>query len=106
MLWPNFLLAIARIIHLSVTLYMWIVIIRAVLSWIQMPALYQLNVILYKLTEPLLKPIRKYVPPYKTGGLDVSPMILIIALLFVDSFLIKSLTQYALSLRQASPWNL
>lgn len=106
MLWPNFLLAIARIIHFTFTVYIWIVIIRAVLSWIQVPSLYQLNVILFKLTEPLLKPIRKYIPPYKTGGLDVSPMILIIALLFIDSFLIKSLTQYALGLVQGSPWNL
>lgn len=95
MLWANFVLAVARIVHFLFTIYIWIVIIRAVLSWIQVPSLYQLNVFLYKLTEPLLRPIRKYVPPYKTGGLDLSPMILIVALLFIDSFLIKSLTQIA-----------
>jgi len=106
MLWANFLLAVARIIHFFFTIYIWIVIFRAVLSWVQVPSLYQLNVILYKLTEPLLRPIRKYVPPHKTGGLDLSPMILIIALLFIDSFLIKSLNLYARSLLAASPWNL
>lgn len=106
MLIANLLHAIARILRFTLNIYIWIVIIRALLSWIQIPSLYQLNVVLYKITEPLLRPIRKYVPPYKTGGLDVSPMILIIALLFVDSFLVKSIEQYAQGLRQASPWNL
>lgn len=106
MLFANFILAVARIVHFALNIFIWIVIIRAVLTWIQVPSLYQLNVILYKITEPLLSPIRKYVPPHKTGGLDISPMILIVALLFVDSFLVKSLVLYARGLLQSSPWNL
>jgi YggT family protein len=93
----NFILAVMRIVHLAMMVYVWIVIIRSFLSWIPMPSpsLYPLAGLLVKLTEPVLKPIRKLLPPYKTGGLDLSPMILIFFLLFLDSFLFKSVSLYA-----------
>ena len=78
----NFLLATARIIHIVLSTYIWIVIIRAVLSWVHVPSLYSVSVILYNLTEPVLRPIRRFVPPYKMGGIDLSPMIVILLLLF------------------------
>ena len=82
-------------IHIVLSIYIWIVIIRAVLSWIQAPSLYSVSVILYNLTEPVLRPIRRFVPPYKMGGIDISPMIVILLLLFLDSFLVRSITLYA-----------
>jgi YggT family protein len=91
----NFLLAVMRILHLLVMVYVWIIIIRALLSWIPSPSLYPLAVILVKLTEPALRPLRKILPPYKTGGLDLSPMLLVIFLLFIDSFLVRSVSLYA-----------
>ena len=94
-LFANFLLATARIIHIVLSIYIWIVIIRAVLSWIHVPSLYSVSVILYNLTEPVLKPIRRFVPPYKMGGVDLSPMIVILLLLFIDSFLVRSISLYA-----------
>ena len=99
----NFLLAGARIVHLLLMIYIWIIIIRALLSWIPSPSLYPLAVILIKLTEPLLRPLRKLLPPFRTGGLDLSPMLLVIIILFLDSFLIKSVSLYgAQILRQAT----
>lgn len=99
----NFLLAGARIVHLLLMIYVWIIIIRALLSWIPSPSLYPLAVILIKLTEPLLRPLRKLLPPFRTGGLDLSPMLLVIIILFLDSFLIKSVSLYAAQiLRQAT----
>ena len=106
MLGANFLLTVARILNILFTVYIWVVIIRAVLSWIPVPSLYQLNVILFKLTEPALRPLRKLVPPYKTGGLDLSPMILIVLLIFINSFLIRSLTQWAMVMVKGTPWDL
>jgi len=91
----NFLDAVARILHIVLRIYIWVVIIRAILSWVNIPALYQLKVILYYLTEPVLRPFRRIVPPYRLGGIDVSPIILILVILFVDSFLVKSLSLYA-----------
>ena len=95
MLQANFFYALARILNFVVSAYTIIIVFRVILSWIQIPSLYPVAVIVYKLTEPLLKPIRKYVPPQKMGGLDVSPMILLIILMFINSFVIRSLIQYA-----------
>jgi YggT family protein len=91
----NFLAAVSRILHLVLTLYIWILLFRVILSWVHIPALYQVKVILYRLTEPVLSPIRRFVPPYRFGGLDISPIIAFLILLFVDTFIVKSLAQYA-----------
>lgn len=102
----NFLLAISKILNLLLMIYVWILIIRAVLSWIPIPSLRQLAIIAYALTEPVLKPVRRFVPPYKFGGLDLSPMIVIIILLFIDTFLLKSLSLQAQQILRQSTWNL
>jgi YggT family protein len=94
-LFANFLLAAANILHIVLRIYMFIILFRVILSWIRVPSLYQVTVILYRLTEPVLKPIRRYVPPYKMGGLDISPMVLFLILVFIDNFLVSSLTLYA-----------
>jgi YggT family protein len=94
-LFANFLLAASRIIHIMLMVYIWILVGRVILSWIQVPALYQIAVILYRVTEPVLRPVRKFVPPYRMGGLDISPMIVILILWFIDMFVVRSLTLYA-----------
>lgn len=94
-LFANFLGAVAKIIHIVLIIYMWIVIFRAVLSWVRIPSLYPVAVILYNLTEPLMRPIRRFVPPRSMGGIDISPIIVILLIYFVDSFVVKSLSIYA-----------
>lgn len=91
----NFLNAVARILHFVLMLYIWILVFRAVLSWVRVPSLYQINVVLYRLTEPVLRPVRRYVPPSRFGGMDISPVLLFILILFIDTFLVKSLALYA-----------
>lgn len=86
-LFANFLSALARIIHILLMIYVWIVIFRSVLSWVNVPSLYQIKVILYYLTEPVMRPLRRIIPPYKLGGIDISPILAILLILFVDSFL-------------------
>ena len=91
----NLLQAIAKVLHILLVIYMWVVIFRAVLSWVNVPSLYQVKIILYYLTEPAMRPCRRLVPPYKLGGIDFSPFIVILIIIFVDSFLVKSLSLYA-----------
>lgn len=91
----NFLAALAKILHLVLMLYLWIVIIRAVLSWVQVPSLYPVILILYRLTEPVLRPFRRLVPPRRLGGIDISPIVVVLIIVFVDSFLVGSLALYA-----------
>jgi YggT family protein len=74
---------------------MWIIIIRAVLSWVKVPSLYPLVVILHNLTEPVLRPFRKLVPPKTFGGIDITPIIVILLIYFVDAFLVKSISDIA-----------
>lgn len=91
----NFLIAVAKILDVVLMISMWILIIRVVLSWVRIPSLYSVSVILYHLTEPILKPVRRYVPPHKFGGIDLSPMIVILLLVFLDIFLVRSLSLYS-----------
>jgi YggT family protein len=97
-LFGNTLGLLARVLHIVLNIYLWIIILRAVFSWIYVPSLYQLVRILYRLTEPVLRPVRRYVSPAKFGGLDVSPIIVCILIVFVDSVLVNSLAHYAFRL--------
>lgn len=96
----NFINAVAGILHFILMLYIWILVFRAILSWIRVPSLYQVQVLLYRFTEPVLAPVRKYFPPYKFGGIDISPIIVFVLLLFIDTFLVKSMSLYAQQILQ------
>lgn len=94
-LFANFLIALYRIIHLALMIFMWIIIFRAILSWVSIPSLYRVSVILYNLTEPVLRPFRRIIPPNRLGGIDITPIIIILLIIFIDSFFVKSLYIYA-----------
>jgi YggT family protein len=91
----NLLIAVSKILDIVLMISMWVLIFRVALSWVRIPSLYSVSVILYHLTEPVLKPVRRYVPPHKFGGIDLSPMIVILLLVFLDIFLVRSLSLYA-----------
>lgn len=97
-LFANFLIAVAKILDIVLMISMWVLIFRVALSWVRIPSLYSVSVILYHLTEPVLKPVRRFVPPHKFGGIDLSPMIVILLLVFFDIFLVRSLSLYAYQL--------
>ncbi len=101
-LFANFLGAVSKVLHFVLMLYIWILLFRVILSWVNIPALYQFRIILYHLTEPVLSPIRRFVPPYRFGGLDISPIIAFLILIFVDSFVVRSLALYAQQLLRPS----
>jgi YggT family protein len=94
----NFVLALANLIHLLLQAYFWIIIARAVLSWVNPDPFNPIVRFLYRVTEPVLRPIRHRLPTLSIG-IDLSPMVVILAIFFLDSFLISSLRQLALSLR-------
>ncbi len=79
---------------------MWLVIFRAILSWVRIPALYLVAVILYHLTEPVMRPLRRFVPPSKMGGIDITPILVIILIWFVDRLIVVTLADYAHQLRE------
>jgi YggT family protein len=91
----RFLSPVIEVIILAIDIYWWIIIISAVMSW-----LIAFNVIntynrtvamigdfLYRATEPALRPVRRFLP--NLGGLDISPIILLLILWFVERELIE-----------------
>lgn len=91
----NTLAALARILHIVLTVYLWVIILRALFSWVYVPSLHPAARVFYRLTEPVLRPLRRLVPPSKVGGLDVSPVIAALLVVFLDSVLVNSLADTA-----------
>ena len=94
----NLIIALARIIDIALTLYMWIIIIRAVLSWVNPDPYNPIVRLLYQVTEPVMTLVRRWIP-LRGMGIDLSPMIILLAIVFLQSFLVPSLMQLAYSFR-------
>jgi YggT family protein len=93
----NFVIALAKIIDIVLTLYMWIIIFRAVISWVNADPYNQIVIFLYKATEPVLRLVRRVIP-FRNIGIDLSPMIVILVIVFLQYFLVETLIQYARTL--------
>jgi YggT family protein len=91
----NFMSAIAQLLDFLLTAYMWIIIGRAVISWVNADPYNPIVRFLYDATEPVLSRIRQWLP-ISFGGIDFSPMILILAIMFLQSFFVATLRQLAM----------
>ncbi len=96
----NLISAVAMVISWILTLYMWVLIARSILSWVNPDPSNPIVRFLYSVTEPVLYPIRKRVP--YLGGLDLSPLLLILAILFLQYFVVQTLQDLAFSLTTSS----
>ncbi len=94
----NFLVATAQALNLVLWLYMWIVIARALISWVNPDPGNPIVRFLYNATEPLLYRVRRSVP-FFAGGIDFTPLIVLIAIYFLQAFLVQSLLDMASSMR-------
>jgi len=102
--WAQFIIGSANILHWLIRVYIWVILFRAILSWFPAPTLGGLIMILYRLTEPVLKPLRKILPPHRVGGLDISPMLAILFFLLLDTLVVRSLLVYARHLMRPDVW--
>jgi YggT family protein len=91
----NFFDALAVIIHFVLQAYMWIIIGRAVISWVNADPYNPIVRFLYEATEPLLGRIRRALP-FSAGGIDFSPVIIILVIMFLDEFLVKTLRGFSM----------
>ena len=94
----TFVAALANLLDLVITVYIYVIIARALISWVSPDPYNPVVRFLYRVTEPVLRPIR-YRMPSLAIGLDLSPMILILVLYFVKSFVVASLYELARELR-------
>ncbi|BBG66032.1 integral membrane protein YggT [Hydrogenimonas sp.] len=97
MILSTFVQALAQILHMIISIYIWVVIIAALVSWVRPDPYNPIVQTLYRLTEPVYAWIRRYIPTV-VGGIDLAPLIVIIGLQFIDLFLVKLLFGLANSL--------
>ena len=86
----NFLDATAIVLAWALNIYWWIIIICAILSWVRPDPYHPAVRFLHQATEPVFHQIRKRLPMV-FGGLDLSPLIVLAAILFLQTFLVDSL---------------
>jgi len=95
----NIILGIARVLGVVLNIYMWVVLIRALLSWVNPDPYNPIVQFLTRVTEPVLRPIRKLLPPWKMGGLDLSPLIVVLVIYFLEIAVVDTLVRIGYSLR-------
>ena len=93
----NFIQAVAFTLDSLLSIYFWIVLISALLSWVNPDPRNPIVRFLYGVTEPVLHQIRRRLPFVVAGGLDLSPLVLMIGIQFAKIVVVQSL--YDLSLR-------
>ena len=91
----NLLFAVAKILDIALYAYMWILIIRAVLTWVNPDPYNPIVRALYSITEPVLSWLRRRFP-LMAGSIDFSPLVAILAILFLQYFLVRTLFDLAM----------
>ncbi len=95
----NLISAVANILDVLLNIIYWLVLIRAVISWVNPDPGNVIVQFLNKTTDPILEPIRRRMPLNFRFGIDISPLIVILMIMFIKSFLIKSLFDLSMWIR-------
>jgi YggT family protein len=85
----NLLNAVAYLLDILLTIYMYIIIARAVISWVNPDPYNPIVRFLHQVTDPVLYRVRRVLPPM--GAIDLSPLVVLLAIIFLQRFLISSL---------------
>ena len=94
----NLLQATAQVLNIVLQIYMWIIIIRALLSWVNPDPYNPVVQFLHSITEPGLYRVRQLIP-MSGMGIDFSPIVVLLAIVFLQSFVVQSLGALALRLQ-------
>lgn len=94
----NFLSALAGVLNWVLWAYMWIIIARALVSWVNPDPWNPIVQFLHRATEPVLAPIRRWLPTWR-WGIDFSPLVAILAIYLVQGFVVSSLRDLAWRMR-------
>ena len=90
----NFIEGIARVLQIGLTLYMYIIIAHAILSWVNPDPYNPIVRLINQITEPVLYRIRRHIPT-NLGGIDFAPLIVLFIIIFLQNFLVRTLFQIA-----------
>ena len=78
------MIELLRFIGWLLDLYSYVIIAAALISWVSPDPRNPIVQFLHRITEPVLAPVRRMLPPWKTGGLDLSPIIVLLAIQFIE----------------------
>ncbi len=92
----NLFMACAKMAELILTALYWLILVRALISWVNPDPFNPVVQFLTRTTEPILQPIRRLLPPM---GIDISPIIVFLAIIFLKSFLVATLFDIGMRLR-------
>ena len=95
----NLLFAVAQILDIVLWFYFWILIGRVVVSWVQMDPSNPIVRFLYGATEPVLERVRARLPIAAAGGFDFSPIVVLLTVIFLQRFFVRSLYDLANALQ-------
>ena len=92
----NFIISVANILSIALDLFWWMILIRALLSWVSPDPFNPIVQFLYRVTDPVLNPIRRFLPPM---AIDISPIIAFMFIIFLRSFLVATLIDIGYRIR-------
>jgi YggT family protein len=93
----NLIMALAQVLHLLLNVYMLLVVARAIISWVNPDPYNPIVNFLYRTTEPVLRYVQRIIPPL--GGIDISPILVLLVIVFLDQFLVGSLREFGFRLK-------
>ena len=96
----NLFTALAQVVDLVLTVLYWLILIRALISWVNPDPYNPVVQFLQRVTEPILSPIRQLLPPM---GLDISPIIAFLGIIFLKGFLVRTLFDIGLRIGNNTP---
>ena len=92
-----FLIAVAKVLDFVLLFYMWIIVARAILSWVSPDPFNPIVRFIHNVTEPVLYPIRSRIP-VNYGGMDFSPIIVFLGIIFLRTFVVNTLLRMSAAL--------
>ena len=92
----NLFTALAAIVNVVLSMAYWLILIRALISWVNPDPYNNIVQFLYRTTEPILQPIRRILPPMR---IDISPIVAFIVIIFLKAFLVATLYDIGRSMR-------
>jgi YggT family protein len=95
----NLLTSLAHILEIALTIFYWLILLRALISWVDANPLNPIVQFLYNATEPVLAPLRKIMPINYRFGIDFSPLVAFLIIIFLKSFLVSTLIDIAFRLK-------
>ncbi len=101
----NFISGLAGVIKILLDIMLLLVLARAVISWINIDPYNPIVRFLSNTTDPILYWLRRRMPWLVQGGMDFAPILIVVAIVFLQSFLVQSLLEYSVEIKRNNAYS-